>query len=145
MYAPLAQLGLGRAYAEQGDREKSGKAYNDFFTTWKDAEPNIPILRQAKAEYKKLTANMSATASSRQGKSNSPVFLRYTPPMESLERAERDFVRAQEDSSTASDLRSLVLTKRGCNAFNLLFYFRFATEVQELGFAPKQRPMFKGN
>jgi eukaryotic-like serine/threonine-protein kinase len=60
IFAPLAQLGLARAYAAQGDREKSRKAYDDFFTTWKNADPDIPILRQAKAEYKKLT--LTATA-----------------------------------------------------------------------------------
>jgi eukaryotic-like serine/threonine-protein kinase len=54
VYAPLAQLGLARAYAMQGNREKSRKAYDDFFTTWKDADSDIPILRQAKAEYAKL-------------------------------------------------------------------------------------------
>lgn len=54
VYAPLAQLGLARAYAMQGDREKSRKAYDEFFTTWKDADPDIPILRQAKTEYAKL-------------------------------------------------------------------------------------------
>jgi hypothetical protein len=63
VFAPLAQLGLARAYAMQGDRENSRKAYNDFFTTWKDADPDIPILRQAKAEYKKLAATASAAAS----------------------------------------------------------------------------------
>jgi DNA-binding winged helix-turn-helix (wHTH) protein/tetratricopeptide (TPR) repeat protein len=63
VYAPLAQLGLARAYAMQGDRENSRKAYDDFFTTWEDAEPDIPILRQAKAEYKKLTATASAAPS----------------------------------------------------------------------------------
>jgi len=63
LFAPLAQLGLARAYAMQGDRENSRKAYDDFFTTWKDADPDIPILRQAKAEYKKLTATASAAAS----------------------------------------------------------------------------------
>ena len=63
VYAPLAQLGLARAYAMQGDREKSRRAYDDFFTTWKDADPDIPILRQAKVEYKKLTANTSTVAS----------------------------------------------------------------------------------
>jgi eukaryotic-like serine/threonine-protein kinase len=62
IFSPLAQLGLARAYAKQGDRDLSSKAYDDFFTTWKDADPDIPILRQAKAEYKKLTANASATA-----------------------------------------------------------------------------------
>jgi DNA-binding winged helix-turn-helix (wHTH) protein/Flp pilus assembly protein TadD len=63
VFTPLAQIGLARAYALQGDREDSRKAYEDFFTTWKDADPDIPILRQAKAEYKKLTATTSATVS----------------------------------------------------------------------------------
>ena len=63
LFAPLAQLGLARAYARQGNRENSRKAYDDFFTTWKDADPDIPILRQAKGEYKKLTATASAAAS----------------------------------------------------------------------------------
>jgi eukaryotic-like serine/threonine-protein kinase len=63
VFAPLAQLGLARAYAMQGDRESSRKAYDDFFTTWKDADPDIRILRQAKAEYKNLTATASAAAS----------------------------------------------------------------------------------
>ena len=61
--SPLAQLGLARAYALQGDRENSRKAYDDFFTTWKDADPDLPILRQARAEYKKLTATAPAAAS----------------------------------------------------------------------------------
>jgi hypothetical protein len=38
----------------QGDREDSRKAYDDFFTTWKNADQDIPILRQAKAEYAAL-------------------------------------------------------------------------------------------
>jgi DNA-binding winged helix-turn-helix (wHTH) protein/tetratricopeptide (TPR) repeat protein len=63
LFAPLSQLGLARAYVMQGDRENSRKAYDDFFTTWKDADPDIPILRQAKAEYKKLTATASAAVS----------------------------------------------------------------------------------
>ena len=57
VFAPLSQLGRARAYAMQGDREKGRKAYDEFFTTWKDADPDIPILRQAKDEYKKLTAS----------------------------------------------------------------------------------------
>ncbi len=63
VFAPLAQLGLARAYAMQGDRENSLKAYDGFFTTWKNADPDIPILRQAEAEYRKLTATASAAAS----------------------------------------------------------------------------------
>jgi hypothetical protein len=54
VYAPLAQLGLAPAYSAQGDRDSSRKAYAAFFTTWKDADPDIPILKQAKAEYAKL-------------------------------------------------------------------------------------------
>jgi DNA-binding winged helix-turn-helix (wHTH) protein/tetratricopeptide (TPR) repeat protein len=63
VFAPLAQLGLARAYAIQEDREDSRKAYDEFFTTWKDADPDIPLLRQAKTEYRKLTATASAAAS----------------------------------------------------------------------------------
>ncbi len=51
---PLAQLGLARAYAHQGDTSRSRIAYQDFFALWKDADPGIPILQQAKAEYAKL-------------------------------------------------------------------------------------------
>ncbi len=54
LFEPLSQLGLAQAYAKQGDSENSRKAYDDFFATWKDADPNIPILKQAKAEYAKL-------------------------------------------------------------------------------------------
>ena len=54
VFEPLSQLGLAQAYAKQGDSENSRKAYHDFFATWKDADPDIPILRRAKAEYAKL-------------------------------------------------------------------------------------------
>jgi eukaryotic-like serine/threonine-protein kinase len=50
----LAHLQLGRAYAMQGDTAKAKSAYQDFLTLWKDADPDIPILKQAKAEYAKL-------------------------------------------------------------------------------------------
>ena len=50
----LAHLQLGRAYAMQGDTAKARTAYQDFLTLWKDADPDIPILIQAKAEYAKL-------------------------------------------------------------------------------------------
>ena len=50
----LAHLQLGRAYAMQGDTAKARAAYQDFLTLWKDADPEIPILKQAKAEYAKL-------------------------------------------------------------------------------------------
>jgi eukaryotic-like serine/threonine-protein kinase len=50
----LAHLGLARAYALQGDTPKARSAYQDFFALWKDADPDIPILKEAKAEYAKL-------------------------------------------------------------------------------------------
>jgi len=50
----LAHLGLARAHAFSGDTAKARTAYQDFFALWKDADPDIPILRQAKAEYAKL-------------------------------------------------------------------------------------------
>ena len=52
--AALAHLGLARAYALQGDTLKAHAAYQDFFALWKDADPDIPILKEAKAEYAKL-------------------------------------------------------------------------------------------
>ncbi len=52
--APLSLLGQARAYALQGDTTKSRSAYQDFFALWKDADPDIPILKEAKAEYAKL-------------------------------------------------------------------------------------------
>jgi Tfp pilus assembly protein PilF len=50
----LAHLGLGRAYALQGNAAKARAAYQDFFALWKDADAEIPILRAAKSEYAKL-------------------------------------------------------------------------------------------
>jgi len=50
----LARLGLGRALALQGDVPKAKVAYQDFFAAWKDADPDLPILKEAKAEYAKL-------------------------------------------------------------------------------------------
>jgi eukaryotic-like serine/threonine-protein kinase len=50
----LAHLQLGRAYAMSGDTAKAKAAYQDFLALWKDADPDIPILKQAKAEYAKL-------------------------------------------------------------------------------------------
>jgi serine/threonine protein kinase/tetratricopeptide (TPR) repeat protein len=50
----LAHLQLGRAYVMKGDAAKAKAAYQDFLTLWKDADPDIPILKQAKAEYAKL-------------------------------------------------------------------------------------------
>jgi eukaryotic-like serine/threonine-protein kinase len=50
----LAHLQLARAYALQGDKNSARTAYQDFLTLWKDADPDIPLLKQAKAEYAKL-------------------------------------------------------------------------------------------
>ncbi len=53
-WGPLARLGLARAYAMQGDATKARTTYQDFLALWKDADPDIPILKQAKAEYARL-------------------------------------------------------------------------------------------
>jgi len=53
-YVSLAVLGLGRGLALSGDTAKARTAYQDFFAKWKDADPDIPVLKQAKAEYDKL-------------------------------------------------------------------------------------------
>jgi len=50
----LAHLQLGRAYVMSGDTAKARTAYQDFFALWKDADPDIPILKEAKADYAKL-------------------------------------------------------------------------------------------
>jgi tetratricopeptide (TPR) repeat protein len=50
----LARLGQARAYAMSGDTVKARTAYQDFFALWKDADPDIPVLKEAKAEYAKL-------------------------------------------------------------------------------------------
>jgi serine/threonine protein kinase/predicted Zn-dependent protease len=50
----VAHLGLARAYALEGEVLKSGAAYRELFTLWKDADPDIPILKEAEAEYAKL-------------------------------------------------------------------------------------------
>jgi serine/threonine protein kinase/tetratricopeptide (TPR) repeat protein len=53
-WGALARLGLARAYAMEGNTAKARTAYQDFLTLWKDANPDIPILKEAKAEYAKL-------------------------------------------------------------------------------------------
>ncbi len=53
-WGALARLGLARAYAMEGNTAKARAAYQDFFTLWKDADPDIPVLKQAKAEYASL-------------------------------------------------------------------------------------------
>ena len=56
-------MGLARAYGLTGDAAKARAAYQDFFALWKDADPDIPILKQAKAE------RMSLQSLARVGKS----------------------------------------------------------------------------
>jgi serine/threonine protein kinase/tetratricopeptide (TPR) repeat protein len=53
-YYPLAQLGLARALTAQHDTANARTAYQDFFGLWKDADPDVPILKEAKNEYAKL-------------------------------------------------------------------------------------------
>jgi hypothetical protein len=50
----LAHLGLAHAYVLQGDTAKAKTAYQNFLVLWKDADPDIPTLKQAKSEYEKL-------------------------------------------------------------------------------------------
>jgi len=54
IYYPLAQLGLARALAAQHDAAGARTAYQDLFAMWKNADPDLPVLKQAKAEYAKL-------------------------------------------------------------------------------------------
>ena len=53
-YYPLAQLGLARALAAQQDTASARKSYQDFFAMWKDADPDLPILKEAKTGYARL-------------------------------------------------------------------------------------------
>jgi serine/threonine protein kinase/tetratricopeptide (TPR) repeat protein len=53
-YCALARLGLARSYALTGDAAKARTTYQDFLTLWKDADPEIPILKEAKADYAKV-------------------------------------------------------------------------------------------
>ncbi len=50
----LSHLQIGRAYTVAGDTAQAKSAYQDFFALWKDADPDIPILKKAKVEYAKL-------------------------------------------------------------------------------------------
>jgi eukaryotic-like serine/threonine-protein kinase len=53
-WGAMARLQLARAYAMSGDRTKAKIAYEDFLALWRDADPDIPVLKQAKVEYGKL-------------------------------------------------------------------------------------------
>ena len=50
----LSYLGMARSSALAGDTAKAKKAFQDFFELWKDADPDLPVLKQAKAEYARL-------------------------------------------------------------------------------------------
>ena len=50
----LARIQVGRAYALAGDKDKARTAYGDFLTLWKDADPDIPILKEVQREYVSL-------------------------------------------------------------------------------------------
>jgi tetratricopeptide (TPR) repeat protein len=54
LLGPLSHLQLGRAQVMMGDEAAARKSYQDFLTLWKDADPDIPIYQQAKAEYARL-------------------------------------------------------------------------------------------
>ncbi len=54
LFVGYAQLGLARAYALDPDKAKARTAYQDFFAQWKNADPDLPVLKQAQAEYAKL-------------------------------------------------------------------------------------------
>ncbi len=51
---PLSQLGLARAYAMEGDKARSRVAYQDLLAQWKDADADMALLKQAKAEYARI-------------------------------------------------------------------------------------------
>jgi tetratricopeptide (TPR) repeat protein len=53
-FYPLSRLGLARAKALAGDAAGARTAYQDFLSAWKDADPDLPLLKEAKAEYAKL-------------------------------------------------------------------------------------------
>jgi len=50
----LGRLGLARAYARTGDAAKARSQYQNFLTLWKDADADLPVLAQAKAEYRRI-------------------------------------------------------------------------------------------
>jgi hypothetical protein len=50
----LVHLQLGRAHAVSGDKVKAKSAYQAFLTLWKDADPDLPILKLARAEFARL-------------------------------------------------------------------------------------------
>jgi hypothetical protein len=81
---PLARLKLARAYAMQHDVGKAKAAYQDFLTLWKDADPDIPILREAETEYGKLRVHVAHV----QGDPTSPNLGLFSDTETSLKDAE---------------------------------------------------------
>jgi hypothetical protein len=61
----LAHLQMGRVYAMAGDKARAQAAYQTFLNLWKDADPDIPMLKQAKAEYATLQQNVVTRRSRR--------------------------------------------------------------------------------
>jgi tetratricopeptide (TPR) repeat protein/predicted Ser/Thr protein kinase len=59
---PLSLLGLARAHVLAGDTTKARRAYQDFLAAWKDADPDLPVLREAQAEYGRLKAGTGSRA-----------------------------------------------------------------------------------
>ena len=55
----LAHLGLARAYALQGDTAKARNAYQDFLTLWKDADPDIPVLKGSQGGVREAAVTSS--------------------------------------------------------------------------------------
>jgi tetratricopeptide (TPR) repeat protein len=53
---PMARLQLARAWSASGDRSKSAAIYKDLFALWKDADPDIPLIQEAKAEFERAKA-----------------------------------------------------------------------------------------
>jgi tetratricopeptide (TPR) repeat protein len=58
---PLAHLGLARAMAQTGDTEKSLAAYRELLAWWKNADADLGLLKEAKAEYKKLSEHATTS------------------------------------------------------------------------------------
>lgn len=50
----VAHVQLGRALASLGEKDRARRAYQDFLALWKDADSDVPVLKQARAEYGKL-------------------------------------------------------------------------------------------
>jgi eukaryotic-like serine/threonine-protein kinase len=56
--ASLAHLGIARAHAAQGEKDRARSSYQDFLSLWSEADPALPVLKQAKAEYAGLQSGL---------------------------------------------------------------------------------------